>query len=1514
MMWKTKGMNQDLSVSAFNPEFAFENKNLRLATNDGNTTLSWVNEKGTKEVTPSIPYKGDAQTYIKGTPIGTAVFNDKFVVFTHFVQDDNKIDYIIRFTGDSSSLNATILYSGNLNFDTEHPLETLVSYENDMVQKVYWTDGVNQPRVINVSESMDDKIGDYTDTSFDFVPTLELNETIKVKKILGGGGSFAPGVIQYAFTYYNKYGQESNIFYTTPLMYVSYKDRGASPEDTSVDNTFKISIFNFDKKFDYLRVYSIQRTSINGVPIVRRVQDLDLKTYSPITGDAVTSVNSSIIPVCRLNNQVIDPYYDFDEDLGNNEEVGGEVNANWVGLYMSNYPDLLVSTSEGYVTWGEVPSGASDIVMWFGVETNGTIPIRCTTKEDRTALINFRKSEDGFDVLVYTDNGYSGDTIDPTELLYKGGNGVVAGTMEQKDGTLFLGNIDVNKIVPPLSSTKYSQGGAGKTLLKWVTDAMGKQSPAWSTTTPPIISSTRDIIVPSSNSGSYPYGNQLSSTDSEGYAVSCKGFKRGDYYRLGVQFQHNTGGWSEPVFINDVQQSESPNLSDSTLTLTSFEGRLSAMAATALKAKGYVKVRGVVCLPEAQDRVCLYQGVINPVLYSQDNYIDNKITKAQSSWFFRSKYSSAKSDDAVTPYFSINGTLVYGVRDTNLNPEDLYQAEIQGDFTNHKFKLTTNLVTFNSPDLEFDPAAQTLQYLNLGYRHVGDATIDNTFSDINIVTETPNISSGSSGFIHKSFSKSDNYGIVSGLFYEDWIVDDNNSNIEAWVNEKKPVKYLVYPWQKTGSLNNDINRPAGKGITSAVLKQKVISNLRYAATEWAENIGIRTAFDSDADMQLYNSATESIIKVGTDTLYQGNVNTVLSPQQSDGIYYKFDGNTGNDYKSSTPGVTEYWWKTYGKESSSSEVTGYGLYLWNNNSWSSGPVVDAIGNDYSALVLKKDLVRMKYKSAPHFVLKKDFSSLWPNSYNYKIPIIELCRDANTEFMKNLYGGTSDDALRENVWIPCGEPVSLSNISKTEVGGNTNFQCVIFNYSYGDTYYQRYDCLKTYAFTPDDENQIVEIGSFMLETRVNIDGRYDRNRGQVNNTMMSPLNFNLMNLVYSQRDNFFNYRIQDADYYKNKSYPNQITWSLVKESGAEIDAWTNINLGSVLELDGDKGSISKLIRFNDQLLAFQDSGISQILYNENMQIASTTGVPIEIANSQKVEGKRYLSDSVGCTNKWSIASTPSGIYFMDSNNKGIYHLSDGLKNLSLEQGFNTWSKKAIQAGKIWNPGDFESFVSYYDRQNQDVLFIDENHCLAFSEKFGVFTSFYSYEKAPYFINYKDTGLWLSKSREKDADSNYHIYQHNDGKYCEFFDKSEEYYMELIGNPEPLVDKIFTNLEFRACVDGEGDDESTPYTPYIPFDSLYAENEYQKGELKLQYKHGLGRMQHYHREEVSGVVKDSSAPLNRKFRIWRCDIPRNNKGTGRTKLDRMRNPWLKLRLTKLTDTSHRTEVHDMVMTYYV
>jgi hypothetical protein len=74
-----------------------------------------------------------------------------------------------------------------------------------------------------------------------------------------------------------------------------------------------------------------------------------------------------------------------------------------------------------------------------------------------------------------------------------------------------------------------------------------------------------------------------------------------------------------------------------------------------------------------------------------------------------------------------------------------------------------------------------------------------------------------------------------------------------------------------------------------------------------------------------------------------------------------------------------------------------------------------------------------------------------------------------------------------------------------------------------------------------------------------------------------------------------------------------------------------------------------------------------------------------------------------------------------------------------------------------------------------------------------------------------------------------------------------------------------------------------------------------------------------------------------MWRCDIPRDNwpleiddetgkdipeidneKGIARYKahpVDRMRNPWLYIKLEKKADRSgmKKAEIHDLVMTYY-
>jgi hypothetical protein len=221
--------------------------------------MSWVNEKGTERLTvldEDTRYEEDHTVLpnpITGTPIGTAVLDKYLIVFsttTIGTLPGKHIDSIYRFTymdEAKSVLWRKELFKGNLNFHPSSPIETLVSYESDQIQKVYWVDGRNQPRLINIVA--DEKkierwnaVGiDTVCTYFDFVPTIDFKESLTVTNRPASGGTFAPGVIQYCFTYFNRYGQQSNVVDVSPLHYLSRGDSGASPED-KVTNTFKIEI------------------------------------------------------------------------------------------------------------------------------------------------------------------------------------------------------------------------------------------------------------------------------------------------------------------------------------------------------------------------------------------------------------------------------------------------------------------------------------------------------------------------------------------------------------------------------------------------------------------------------------------------------------------------------------------------------------------------------------------------------------------------------------------------------------------------------------------------------------------------------------------------------------------------------------------------------------------------------------------------------------------------------------------------------------------------------------------------------------------------------------------------------------------------------------------------------------------------------------------------------------------------------------------------------------------------
>lgn len=462
----------------------------------------------------------------------------------------------------------------------------------------------------------------------------------------------------------------------------------------------------------------------------------------------------------------------------------------------------------------------------------------------------------------------------------------------------------------------------------------------------------------------------------------------------------------------------------------------------------------------------------------------------------------------------------------------------------------------------------------------------------------------------------------------------------------------------------------------------------------------------------------------------------------------------------------------------------------------------------------------------------------------------------------YGGISESAVNSNVFIPIGNGKADDSII---IGSD------------GDTYLQRWDCLKTYAFSEEDKNSVIDITSLMIESYTNIDGRYDNKRGLRNNLTVSPDDYNLINLVYSQEDNFITAAILDSKY-NTSSYPYSITYTKTKQNLSDIDLWTNITLSSILDMDGDKGPVRAIRRFQNSLIAFQDKGIAEILYNTRTQLATQQGVPIEIANSGKVDGKRYITDKAGCLNKWSIVETSKGIYFIDNINSSISIFNGGIQSLSDAKGFKNWIGTNNYTD-LWNPRDFNNFVAYWDRVNDDVYFLKKNtfdthNTLCYNEQLQQFTSFYDYGDVPMIINVQDKFV---------AFKNSYLWKQGEGNYCKIFDEFQDFYVLYRVTPDPYGDKIFSTLEYRADmydmnVPNQFIDNQGTLTNNT-FDILKVWNEYQGNETQLNFG-----------------IKDKYPDNRRKFRIWRTDIPRDRKNSDNPfGLNRIRNPWIYLKLEK-------------------
>lgn len=213
--------------------------------------------------------------------IGVIEARDSVIIAT---TDDNGFDCFWEFTNlNSGEFDLTLLYMNNLTLNSDYPLQIIYNYENSIIEKIYFVDGVQQLRFMNIRQSKVNgdilNLADVDPSSVDTVSNFSLSQ-ISIIDVVGGGGHTS-GMVQYSYGLYILNGAQTTI---SPLTDIKPIDRGnglgGGAVNINLGKSVRISIPNLDRNYTHIKVYRIKYTSLNEAPTISIAVDKEIDDYN----------------------------------------------------------------------------------------------------------------------------------------------------------------------------------------------------------------------------------------------------------------------------------------------------------------------------------------------------------------------------------------------------------------------------------------------------------------------------------------------------------------------------------------------------------------------------------------------------------------------------------------------------------------------------------------------------------------------------------------------------------------------------------------------------------------------------------------------------------------------------------------------------------------------------------------------------------------------------------------------------------------------------------------------------------------------------------------------------------------------------------------------------------------------------------------------------------------------------------------------------------------------------------
>jgi hypothetical protein len=282
----TGGLDTDTSLLKISNDKYISSTNFRVIMDGENRSGAICNTEGNKILLRFIKESRNSSIRLIGiTILGMKELDKDLIVFTHDIVRNstsilqipkahiNSLSSVEEINVDNIKQPFIKLFRKNFGFSRYSRLRIVANKENELISKIYFTDGVQPLRVVNLK---DDKIGSYAVTQFEILPNVILNSP-KFNQLTSG--SLKAGRVQYAYQLYNVNGSETTFSPTSNLIDIT------TSTDTSFDGgivaSFKgteagevtnkgvtLSIENIDTRFEKIKIVRILHEAIDVPPSI----------------------------------------------------------------------------------------------------------------------------------------------------------------------------------------------------------------------------------------------------------------------------------------------------------------------------------------------------------------------------------------------------------------------------------------------------------------------------------------------------------------------------------------------------------------------------------------------------------------------------------------------------------------------------------------------------------------------------------------------------------------------------------------------------------------------------------------------------------------------------------------------------------------------------------------------------------------------------------------------------------------------------------------------------------------------------------------------------------------------------------------------------------------------------------------------------------------------------------------------------------------------------------------------